>query len=427
MILSQTKHIVVIGGGFAGLHFIRGIAGSKPYTVTLVDKNNYNQFTPLVYQVATGFLEPSNISYPFRKFLRKRTNIRFHLGELVKVSPEEHLAYLSNATIQYDYLVLAFGSVSNFFGNDKLRQHSIAMKTLTDALGMRNTLLQSLEQACSIHDEGLRSKLLTVVIAGGGPTGVEIAGMLGEMRNTIIQRDYPELKDSMGGIYLVDGSKAVLSQMSLRSQKDAAERLEKLGVKILVNTFITSFDHEEVVLSNGVHIQTSNLVWAAGVTCLPVEGIPSVSYGKNGRLIVDRYNKVCDVDDIYAIGDNCLETSDAGFPNGHPQLAQPAIQQGKRLADNFVMMANGQPLKPFLYHDKGVMAVIGKNRAVVDLAKPRLHLNGVPALLVWLFIHINFLIAYDNKLKTLFNWIVAYLTGDQSLRVVIDSKHTDDR
>ena len=427
MIASKIKHIVVIGGGFAGLNFIKVIARSKSYRITLVDRNNYNQFTPLVYQVATGFLEPSNISYPFRKFLRKRRNIHFHLGELIKLSSEDHLVYLNNATISYDYLVLAFGSVSNFFGNDKLRHNSIAMKTLTDALNMRNTLLQSLEQACNTGDEALRSKLLTVVIAGGGPTGVEIAGMLGEMRNIIIRRDYPELQDSMGRIYLIDGSNAVLSQMSHRSQEDATERLEKLGVKIIVNTYITGYESEEVKLSNGVHIQTRSLIWAAGVTGVPLEGIPMVNYGKNGRLIVDRYNKVCDVNDVYAVGDNCLETSDIGFSNGHPQLAQPAIQQGKQLADNFIAMARGQLLKPFTYHDKGVMAIIGKNRAVVDFAKPRLHLNGFPALLIWLFIHINFLIAFDNKLKTLCNWIITYLTGDQSLRVVINSRNADDR
>ncbi len=416
----STKHIVLIGGGFAGLHFLKRLANNDSYAITLVDKNNYNQFTPLVYQVATGFLEPTNISYPFRKFLRRKKNVSFHLGELVRVSPADRRVFLNNATLEYDYLVLAFGSRSNFFGNAKLEQNAIAMKTVTDALNMRNALLQSLEGACNTRDEALRSALLTIVVAGGGPTGVEIAGMLGEMRNTIIERDYPELKNHMGEIYVIEGSGALLNQMSPQSQKEALERLEKLGVRIILGTMITSYDNDEVQLSNGAVIRTRSLIWAAGVTGRAVEGIPAISYGKNGRLMVDRYNKVCDVEDIYAIGDICLETSDVSFPNGHPQLAQPAIQQGTQLADNFKALALQRKLTAFLYHDKGVMAIIGKTRAVVDLPVPKLHLKGWLGLWVWLFIHINYLIAYDNKFKTLFNWIITYFTGDQSLRVVID-------
>ena len=419
MTQSELKHIVIIGGGFAGFNFIKTLANNKNYTITLVDKNNYNQFTPLVYQVATGFLEPSNISYPFRKFLRKRSNIHFHLGELIKISAEEHKVYLNNAILEYDFLVLAFGSISNFFGNDVLKRNAIAMKTLADALSMRNALLQSLEEACNTDDETLRKKLLTIVVAGGGPTGVEVSGMLGEMRKDIIQKDYPELRNAMGNIYIVDGSKALLSQMSISSQHDTAKRLEKLGVKIILNTFINSFENDEVKLSNGETIQTKNMIWAAGVTGNLIEGIPAEAYSRSKRLIVDEYNRVKALDDVYAIGDNCLLTADNKFPNGHPQLAQPAIQQGRHLAKNFKAIAKGKCAQPFAYYDKGVMAIIGKNSAVADLTKPKMHVSGFLALLIWLFIHIVSLIAFDNKLKTLFNWVIAYFTKDQSLRMVI--------
>lgn len=416
---AGVKHIVVIGGGFAGLNFLKTLANSKYYTITLVDKNNYNQFTPLVYQVATGFLEPSNISYPFRKFLRKRKNIRFHLGELQQIDAAKHQVYLNNATLQYDYLVLAFGSISNFFSNDILKRNTIPMKTLTDALAMRNTLLQSLEEACNTNDETERRKLLTIVVAGGGPTGVEVSGMLGEMRKNIIQKDYPELTNAGGDIYIVDGAKALLSQMSIQAQLDATKTLERLGVKVITETFINSYENDEVKLSTGNTIQTKNLIWAAGVTGNVIEGIPASAYGRGKRIMVDEYNHVTGLDDVYAVGDNCLLAGDKKFPNGHAQLAQPAIQQGRHLAKNFKAMAKGETPQPFSYYDKGVMAIIGKNRAVVDLEKPKLHLKGFLALLIWLFIHIMSLIAFDNKLKTLYNWIIVYFTKDQSLRMVI--------
>ncbi|MEP6465871.1 MAG: NAD(P)/FAD-dependent oxidoreductase [Parafilimonas sp.] len=413
------KHIVVIGGGFAGLNFVKHLANNKYYNITLVDKNNYNHFTPLVYQVATGFLEPSNISYPFRKFFRNKKNLHFHFGELIKISTEEHTCYLNNAALKYDYLVIASGSVSNFFGDEIIKANAIALKTLSDALNMRNTLLQSLEAACRTNNEAERNKLLTVVIAGGGPTGVEVSGMLGEMKRNIIHKDYPELNNITGDIYIVDGSKALLNAMSLQSQNDAAKRLEKLGVKIILNTFITSFGDDEVKLSNSAIIKTKNLIWAAGVTGNLIDGIPAESYGQGKRLITDAYNRVIGFEDVFAVGDACLQKTDAAFPNGHPQLAQPAIQQGRHLAKIFKNIAEGKSLQPFKYNDKGVMAIIGKNRAVVDLTKPKLHVNGFPALLLWLFIHLISLIAYDNKWKTLYNWAIAYFTKDQSLRMVI--------
>lgn len=416
---DNKKHIVIIGGGFAGLNFIKQLANDKHYDITLVDKNNYNFFTPLVYQVATSFLEPSNISYPFRKLFRNKKNVHFHFGELMRISSLEKICHLNNASIKYDYLVFATGSVSNFFSNENIMRNAIPMKNLNDALGMRNVLLQSLEAACRTTDEAEKRKLLTVVIAGGGPTGVELSGMLGEMKRSIIQKDYPELKNIAGDIYIIDGAKTLLSQMNKKSQENTHRILEKLNVKIILDAFVNDYNNDEVKLSNGIIIKTKNLVWAAGVTGKIIEGIPATSVGAGKRMITDEYNKVTGVENIYAIGDTCLQRTDKHFPQGHPQLAQPAIQQGRWLAKNFKAMASGKTLQPFLYNDKGAMAIIGKKKAVVDLAKPKVHIKGLLALLIWLFIHLLSLISCGNKFKTLFNWMVAYFSKDQSLRMII--------
>jgi len=418
---NTTKHIVVIGGGFAGLNFVKHLAKKNYYNITLVDKNNYNHFTPLVYQVATGFLDASNISYPFRKLFRNK-NIRFHLGELLSVSHEQSTCYLSNGEIKYDYLVFATGSISNFFGNINIQQYAIPMKTLNDALNMKNVLLQSLEAACNTNDVEERNKLLTVVVAGGGPTGVEVCGMLGEMKRCIIPKDYPELKEDNFDIYIVDGSPSLLNQMSEKSQRNAYSILVNLGVKIILQVTVHKFVDDEVELSNGIIIKTKNLVWAAGVTAAKIDGLPASSFGKGNRLVTNAYNRLLNVENIFAIGDACLQTADLHFPNGHPLLAQPAIQQGRHLARNFIAMANGHILKPFVYNDKGVMAIIGGRHAVVDLAKPKAHIKGFAALFIWLFIHLISLVAFDNKLKTVFNWLVSFLTKDQSLRMIIRPK-----
>lgn len=416
---AKPKHIVIVGGGFAGLNLVKELAKDRRFKITLVDKNNYNQFTPLVYQVGTGFLEPSNISYPFRKYLRNKENARFQLGEVTSVKPEEHLVNIGEKSLQYDYLVLATGSISNFFGNQVLEQKAIALKTVEDAIVMRNQLIESLEEASDSTDPEALAGLLTIVIAGAGPTGVEVAGMLAEMRKKIIKKDYPDLDMSGARIYLVDGTATVLNQMSQSSSKDAQQILEKLGVEIILNSFITSFEEGAVHLSTGEQIPTRNLIWAAGVTGKIIRGLPQSSYGKNKRILVDCFSAVLGVSDIYAVGDNCLLTTDSNFPNGHAQLAQPAIQQGTKLGKNLTAIAARKPPIPFRYIDRGVMAVIGKNNAVVDITKPRLHLKNLSGLLIWLFTHVASLISWSGKLKTLANWIITYVSGDQSLRLVI--------
>jgi NADH dehydrogenase len=418
--MNQTpKKIVIVGGGFAGVNLAKNLADHESFDVVLVDKNNYNFFPPLIYQVATGYLETSNISYPFRKLFRGKKNFTFRLGELEEVLPVQKKLLLSTGEISYDYLVFATGCVTNYFGMESVEKNSIPMKTISDALQMRNTLLERLEQASRATDPELKRKLLTVVVAGGGPTGVEISGMFAEMKRTIIAKDYPELAGASGEIYLVDGLKTLLAPMSEKSQKYAYDTLTKNGVKVRLNALVKDFTDDVVHFANGDTIVSKNLIWAAGVTAIVFKGIPETAYGRGKRMIVDAYNKVQGMEDVYAIGDTCIQTTDTAFPQGHPQVAQVAIQQGQNLGKNLIKALSGASLKPFSYYDKGSMAIIGKNKAVADLPKPKLFFSGVIALFMWLFIHLLSLINYRNRIRTLYNWGVAYLTNDQSLRMIV--------
>ncbi|HEX7757599.1 MAG TPA: NAD(P)/FAD-dependent oxidoreductase [Niabella sp.] len=415
---QSPKKVVIIGGGFAGLNLVMALKNKPGIEVTLVDKNNYNFFPPLLYQVATGFLEPSSISYPFRRFLRGKHNVHFRMADLLSVVPGENKVILSNGELFYDYLVLATGAESNFFGMENVEQEAIPMKTLSDALYMRNTLLDRLEEATRITDIDRIRKLATIVVTGGGPTGVELSGMFAEMRTKIVQKDYPELAGrQVGKIYLVDGGNAVLGPMSEKSQKYSRESLEKLGVIIKLGVTVKDFKDDTVFLSDGTTIQTTTLIWAAGVTAKTFEGIPPESYGRGRRMIVDAFNKLNGYPNIYALGDTCFQTADPAFPNGHPQLAQVAIQQAKNLGKNIVRPAGSWT--PFRYNDKGTMAIIGRNKAVADLQKPKWHFNGFVAWMIWLFIHVMSLLNFRNRLRTLYNWIGAYFTMDQYFRMII--------
>lgn len=416
-----SKKIVIIGGGFAGINLANHLRDKDEYDVILVDKNNYNFFPPLLYQVATGFLEASNISYPFRKMFQGKKNIRFRMGNLLKVVPRENKVILSTSEITYDYLVLATGTESNYFGLEDVKKNAIPMKTVDDALEMRNYLLKQLESATVTKDDAERQKLLTIVIAGGGPTGVEVSGMLAEMKKFIIRKDYPELMGfgKQSRIYLIDAGSQLLAPMSKKSQDDTYAALSKLGVEIKLNIHVKDYVNDSVILSNGETIPTKTLIWAAGVSSKMFEGIPESSYGRGKRLIVNEYNQVQGLPNVYAIGDTCLQTSDAGFPQGHPQVAQVALQQGKNTAQNFMRMAKQKPLHPFTYTDKGTMAIIGRNKAVADIPKPDLHFKGFTAWFMWLFIHLASLITYRNKITTLYNWMIAYFTKDQALRMII--------
>ncbi len=416
----MTKRIVIIGGGFAGLNLATNIKSNK-YHITLVDRNNYIFFPPLLYQVATGFLEPGNISYPYRKMLRNKSNINFKLGEISEVLPEQNKVLLTTGELEYDYLVFATGTETNYFGMESVKKKAIPMKTINDAIEMRNYILKQMEVATTlISDKEKLHKKMTIVVAGGGPTGVEISGMIAEMQTSVIRKDYPEFEKAgvQSDIYLVDGAAQLLTPMSKKSQDDTFKALTKLDVKVILNAQVKDYTGDKVYLSNGQIIETENLIWAAGVTAQVFNGIPKESYGPGKRLITDSNNKVEGLQNVYAIGDTCLQTTDSNFPNGHPQVAQVALQQGKNLAKNFTRIAENNSLVSFKYKDKGSMAIIGRNKAVADIP-PKLHFNGFIAWVIWIFIHLISLVHYRNKVTTLFNWITSYFTKDQALRMII--------
>jgi NADH dehydrogenase len=423
----NKKHVVVIGGGFAGLSFVRRLAKADLHKITLIDKNNYNYFTPLLYQVATSFLEPASISYPFRK-LFKKSAISFRMASLSRIDTVANRLYLDDGHhLDYDMLVLAAGSKTNFFGNESIRHNAFSLKGIDDALNLRNDLINTLEKAANEHDLEQKKKLLRIVIAGGGPTGVEVAGMLAEFRECILGMEYPELSKDMAEIYLIDGAAQLLSPMSRKSQAAAYKVLTRRGVQIKLNTQVVSYEDEVIHLSDGEVIKAGTLIWAAGVIANTFNGISNNSVGKGRRLTTDQYNRVIGYDNIYAIGDISIQFTDSNYPDGHPQLAQPALQQGKTLAKNLDLSAKNKPMKPFRYFDRGDMAIIGRTSAVADLFKHKFHFGGAAGLLSWLFIHLISLVNYNNKIKTLYNWLVAYLTHDQVLRMIFRSENKENR
>lgn len=413
----DPKKVIIIGGGFGGINVANGLVGDGRFQVTIVDRNNYNFFPPLLYQVATGFLEVSNISYPFRKLLRGKGNVHFRMGEFVRVIPEERRVILSNGELDYDYLIFATGTTTNYFGLENVKKYAIPMKTINDAVSMRNTLLQRMEKATIVTDQDERRKLLTIVVAGAGPTGVELSGMFAEMRKNVILKEYPQFAGSGARIYLVDAAPGVLVSMSKKSQENTYNDLVKIGVDVRLNTQVKDFDGEMVTFTNGETIETRTLIWAAGVTAIRFDGLPDEAFGRGNRLVVDAHNRLSGFDTIFAVGDTAFTTADPGFPGGHPQVAQVAIQQAQNLAKNLRASLSERSLSAFRYADKGSMAIISRNKAVADIS--RLHFKGFIAWFMWLFVHLMSLINYRNRLTTLFNWAWAYFTKDQSLRFII--------
>jgi len=413
------KHVIVVGGGFAGVGLAKRLAKDADTQITFVDRNNYCFFPPLLYQVATGFLESANIAFPFRKLFRERPNIRFRMAELLRVVPERKVVLLSTGELGYDVLVLATGLSTNYFGMTSIRERALPMKNLDDALKLKNHVLEQVERATEEENDAERSKRLTIVIAGNGPTGVELAGMLANMQRDILYRDSPELVQSVVNprIILVDGNSRVLNAMSEVSSKYCQRVLERLGVEVRFGLMVKDYTEDRVVFNTGEVIETKTLIWAAGVTGQRFEGLPAEVFGPGGRIKVDPINKVIGLENIYAIGDCSLQTHEAAWPKGHPQMAQTAIQQGKTLAYN-LQVKDPRQQRPFHYFNKGSMAMIGRNRAVVDMPR-NLHMRGFLAFSAWLNVHLVFLWRGRNRVTTLFNWVVAYLTRDTSLRMII--------
>ncbi|MEZ0609824.1 NAD(P)/FAD-dependent oxidoreductase [Fibrella sp. WM1] len=413
---TDKPRVVVIGGGFGGINLVKGLK-NKGFQLVMFDKQNYHGFWPLLYQVATAGLEPDAIAEPLRKlFDEEYDDFHFRLVRVTGVDPAAKTVKTLIGDLKYDHLVIATGSRSNFFGNDTIKNNSFPLKTIPDALNLRSQLLQSFEQASIIKDPVMRQSLLNFVIVGGGPTGVELAGSLAEMRKHVLPNDYPGLDFSKMNIYLVEGLDRVLPPMSPESAAKTQGYLDKMGVVTKVKTLVDSYDGDTVTFKNGETIQAQTLIWAAGVAGATIEGIPTTSVEK-GRYLVDEYNRIKGVDGVYAVGDVALMKTEK-WPNGHPGVAQPAIQQGEHLATNLTLLQRGGELRPFDYFDKGSLAIIGRVRAVADLPK-NLHLSGFIAWVAWLFVHIWYLIGFRSKLVVLSNWLYRLFTYDRGTRLII--------
>ena len=410
---TKKKRVVIVGGGFAGLTIVNKL-DSKRFQVVLIDRNNYHQFPPLLYQVASSGLEPGSICFPFRKLFHREKDFYFRMAEVKTVCPAENRIVTTIGQLHYDYLILAGGTTTNYFGNKILEENSLPMKDVREALALRSSLLLNMERALDNVEDCQRRALLNIVIVGGGATGVEIAGALAEMRRFIVPKDYPDLKTPMD-VYLVEGSGRLLGVMSERASKNAKKDLEKMGVKVLLNTKVTDYRDGHVVFDNRDSLITDNLIWVSGVTANRFEGITPEQTGRGGRILVDAYNRVQGAENIFAVGDLCL-LQEPAYPNGHPQVAQAAIQQGSRLAKNLNRIAKNRPLKPFHYKDLGTMATIGRNKAVADLHGLRLH--GFFAWAMWLTIHLRSILGVRNKVMVLLNWIWNYAVYDQSNRFI---------
>jgi len=410
--------VVIVGAGFGGLKLARKLNNKPGFEVILIDKFNYHQFQPLFYQVATAGLDASNISFPLRKVFQKSKNVRIRLAEVKQVVPSENKVTTELEEFNYDVLVLAMGADTNFFGNPRLAEKAFPMKSTVEALQLRYRLLQNLEYALTIDDEAELQRLMHIIVVGGGPTGVEVSGALAEMKRYILPKEYPELDFSKMNIFLLEGGPKTLGAMSEKSAAQSCEYLRKLGVKVMTNTLVKDYDGNEVLLDNGNKIPASTVIWAAGVKGNVPEGIDENLIARGNRIKTDRRCKVEGYNNIYAIGDLAyMETPK--YPNGHPQVAPVAMQQAAMLADNLIREERRSvKFYEFEYHDKGTMATVGRNLAVVDIPKPKLHFGGFLAWLIWMGLHLILIIGVKNRLFIFLNWIYNYITYDQNLRLI---------
>lgn len=408
--------VIIIGGGFGGLEAAKGLRGAEVQTV-LFDKYNHHTFQPLLYQVATSALETSSIVFPFRRHFIRQRNFHFRLGEVKEIRPGQNCIETSIGSLRYDFLVIATGAETNFYGLKDVQENSHPMKTIIDSIKLRNILIRNIETALLIEDKEVMNSYMDIVIVGGGPTGVELAGAVAELKRYVFPKDYPELEMTQMDIHLIEATPRLLNGMSEIAGAKALEYLQGMGVKVHLNCAVRSYDGHEVVFNTGEKLISRTLIWAAGVKGNPVAGLPADSIGKATRIRVDEFNRIKGYDNIFAIGDVALMEGDPGFPNGHPMMAPPAMQQGELLAANIKRMIEKQPLRPFRYNDKGSMATIGRNKAVVDLKK--LRFQGFFAWLVWMFVHLFSIIGFRNKFFVFINWFVSYFSYDKSNRLII--------
>ncbi|MCB0439324.1 MAG: NAD(P)/FAD-dependent oxidoreductase [Mangrovimonas sp.] len=418
MNIPQTSfpRIVIIGGGFAGISLAKKLA-KQEVQVVLLDKHNYHTFQPLLYQVSTGGLEPDSIAYPIRKIVKNFPNFFFRLANVKGIDTEKKKISSDIGELKFDYLVLATGSETNFFGNTEIERYSMAMKTIPQSLNLRSLILENFEEALLTSDLHERNALMNFVIVGAGPTGVELAGALAEIKKGILPKDYPDLDTRLAQINLIQSGDRILKEMSEVASRKAEDFLEKLGVNVWKNVRVTGYDGKTVTTTSDLTFEAATLIWAAGVKGTTVKGLDSKDYVVSGnRLLVNEFNQVKGFDSIFAIGDiACMLTEE--FPKGLPMMAQPAIQQGEQLGDNLLRMVESKPMKPFKYKDKGSMATIGRNKAVVDLKHWKF--QGVFAWFVWMFVHLFFLIGFRNRMVVFVNWVYNYIRFDREARLII--------
>lgn len=412
---SKFPQVVIIGGGFGGIQLAKKLK-DKEVNILMLDRHNYHTFQPLLYQVATGGLEPDSIAFPLRKVFQHQKNLKFRVADVSQIYPDENKVSTNIGDFSYDYLVIATGSETNFFGQKEIEHFSMPMKTVPEALNLRSLILQNFEEAVIEDNPKAREALLNFVVVGAGPTGVETAGALAELKNHVLSSDYPELDIKKMQIYLIEGANRVLPPFSEQASYKSQEFLEKMGVKVLTNTFVDKYDGNAIYFKSGEVIPAKSVIWSAGVKGAIIPGLEKAEIARGGRLKTDTGNLLIGYSNIFAIGDLAyMETKD--FPNGHPGVAQVAIQQGQQLGDNLIRIINQQNTKPFDYFDKGSMATIGRNKAVVDLKYWKF--QGFFAWLTWMFIHLLFLVGFRNKLITLMNWIVNYFSYDRGTRLII--------
>ncbi len=402
--------VIIVGAGFAGLKLARKLAHQN-LEVLLIDKNNHHQFQPLFYQVASANLEPSAISFPLRKVFQDISNVRIRVAEVLQIISEQNLLCTNIGDFKYDMLVIATGATTNFFGNEQIEKFAFPMKSTVEAMRLRQHILENFEEA-TFASEDRKKSLFNIVIAGGGATGVELAGSLAEMKKNILPKDYPDFDYQLVNIYLIEGSDATLGPMSVASQQKSKQYLEAMGVKILLQTRVKEYDGQTVLLSNGSSITTNTLIWSAGIKGNVLSGLVNAKLERGNRIRVDRNCKVLGYEHIFAIGDIAYMETEK-YPQGHPQLANVATSQAAYLASYF---KDGKITAPFEYHDKGTMATVGKNKAVVDL--PFVSFQGFFAWVIWMFLHVLLLMGMKNRVQVFINWVYAYFTNDSSLRLI---------
>ncbi|GLU45500.1 NADH dehydrogenase [Muricauda sp. NBRC 101325] len=413
---SSYPRIVIIGGGFGGIALAKKLS-NQDAQVVLLDKHNYHNFQPLLYQVSTGGLEPDSIAYPIRKVLQGYPNFYFRLANVKEVDTDKKNIKTNIGEMSYDYLVVATGSETNYFGNKGIENNGMAMKTIPQALNLRSLILENFEQALLTDNLHEREALMNFVIVGGGPTGVELAGALAEIKKGILPKDYPDLDTRRAQINLIQSGDRILPAMSEQASEKAEGFLEKLGVNVWKNIRVTNYDGKVVTTDCDTVFEAATLVWAAGVQAVGVKGLDAENLlARGNRLKVDQFNQVQGVDGVFALGDVAQMETEA-YPKGHPMMAQPAIQQGRNLGENLVRLLDGEPMKPFKYRDKGSMATVGRNKAVVDM--PNIRYQGVFAWFVWMFVHLYFLIGFRNRVVVFINWVYNYIRFDREARLII--------